>query len=161
MSSNVQQEIRQKHGFQSLSQEGVVALLRTAMLARRKFESLAQKEGITFQQYNVLRILRGAGEGLPTMQVAERMIEPEPGITRLLGRLERKNLIQREQSSQDARSYLCSITKKGEKIVAKLHEPVSRLDEEMLEVLTIDQQQAFIEFLDIIRDRISNSSKRT
>ncbi len=151
MASRVQQEIKQKRPFRSPGQEGVIALLRTASVVRRRFEQLMQSEGITFQQYNVLRILRGAGEALPTMGVAERMIEPEPGITRLLGRLESKGLISRERSPEDGRSYLCSITPGGEEILGRLDGPVDRLDEAILGHLTEGQQKGFIEMLDAIR----------
>ena len=156
MDSKVQQEIKQESPFKSLGQEGVIALLRTASLVRRRFEQIMLTEGITFQQYNVLRILRGSKDAIPTMKVAERMIEPEPGITRLLGRLERKSLIRRTRSSQDARSYLCSITKEGIAILDKLDGDVWAMDEEVIADLTLDQQKAFIEFLDTIRNRLSS-----
>jgi hypothetical protein len=57
----------------------------------RRLAGVVEPHGVTLQQYNVLRILRGAGEGgLPTLEIAQRMIEHAPGITRLLDRLERK-----------------------------------------------------------------------
>ena len=155
MPSNVQREIKQEYPFRSLGQEGVIALLRTASLVRRRFEQVMLKEGITFQQYNVLRILRGAADALPTMKVAERMIEPEPGITRLLGRLERKNLIRRVRSAEDGRSYLCSITQSGMEILSNLDQSVTDMDEGMIGDLTKEQQNAFVEYLDAIRNRLN------
>jgi len=90
------------------------------------------EHGITLQQFNVLRILRGAGETLPTMEVAARMIEPEPGITRLIGRLEKKQLIERGRCKQDSRRMLCAITPKGLDVLSRLDEPLVALEAQLL-----------------------------
>ena len=91
MPSALQREIRQRRPFQSAGHEAVLGLLRTADLVRRLGTALVEPYGITLQQFNVLRILRGAGgDGLPTLEVASRMIEQTPGVTRLLDRLEAK-----------------------------------------------------------------------
>src|SRR5258706_12493191 len=88
------EELKQTKPFPSKRQEAAVALLRTADVIRRLFGAVVEPKGITVQQYNVLRILRGAGEpGLPTLDIAERMIETTPGITRLIDRLETKKLV--------------------------------------------------------------------
>src|SRR6185503_4447948 len=109
--SAVQREIRQTRPFRSRSQEGVIALLRTVDLVRRRLTSVVDEHGITLQQYNVLRILRGAGaQGLPTLDIAERMIEHAPGVTRLLDRLEAKDLVRRERRRQDRRQVFCYAT---------------------------------------------------
>src|SRR5690554_4282274 len=109
-SSSLQQELNQARPFASLEQEALIGLFRTTFVVQRRADALMQEHGITSQQYNVLRILRGAGEPLPTMEVAARMIEPEPGITRMMHRLERKELIERTPCSEDARRVLCGIT---------------------------------------------------
>jgi len=73
----------------------------------------------------VLRILRGAGEnGLPTLEIAERMIEEAPGITRLIDRLEGKKLVKRERCKKDRRRVWCQITKDGLALLEKLDTPV-------------------------------------
>ncbi len=78
--------------------------MRTADLARRRITTVIEPHGLTPQQFNVLRILRGAGpDGLPTLEVANRMIEQAPGITRLLDRLEAKELIKRHRCPKDRR----------------------------------------------------------
>ena len=107
--ASVRQEIKQARAFASPGQEAVVALLRTASLVRRRFEALMQDHGITFQQFNVLRILRGASKPLPTMEISQRMIEQTPGTTRLLDRLEEKGLVERERCQEDRRQVLCAI----------------------------------------------------
>src|SRR5881275_3603411 len=103
-------ELKQTRPFVSPAQEATVALLRTADVVNRLVDLVIEREGITGQQYNVLRILRGAGEqGLPTLDIAERMIEETPGITRLIDRLEAKKLVTRERCNVDRRRVYCRI----------------------------------------------------
>src|SRR5215470_7514740 len=98
--------------------------MRTADLVRRHATALIEPQGITLQQYNVLRILRGAGaDGLPTLEVADRMIEQTPGVTRLLDRLEAKQLVRRQRCPKDRRQHLCWITPKGLALLRKLDAP--------------------------------------
>src|SRR5947207_1895300 len=81
-----------------------ISILRATAAVRRFGSRVFDQYGIPRQQFNVLRILRGAGpEGLPTLDIAERMIEETPGITRLLDRLELKKLVRRERPSGDRR----------------------------------------------------------
>ena len=99
--------------------------MRTADLIRRLVGSVVEPHDITVQQYNVLRILRGAGEqGLPTLEIAERMIEQTPGITRLVDRLEEKKLVDRKRCEEDRRRVWCRITATGLALLAKLDAPV-------------------------------------
>lgn len=153
---SVRHEIKQKRPFQSAGQEAVVALLRTAALVRRRFEELCDEHGLTFQQFNVLRILRGAesrGEGpLPTMEVAERMIEPEPGITRMMARLEKKQLVRRARDPEDSRRVLCHITKEGLDALQRLDNPVSRLDDAVLGPLAEKELKVLTGLLDRVRE---------
>jgi len=96
----------------------VTSLLRAADAAARSLEEFFRGHGLTGQQYNVLRILRGARSALPTMDVAERMIQKTPGLTGILDRLERKGLVHRERSETDRRVWLCSLTEAGEEVLA-------------------------------------------
>ena len=108
MVSRIQQEIKQSRPFHSKAQEASIGLMRTADLVRRAVSGIVEPYGITPQQYNVLRILRGAGErGLPTLEIAERMIESTPGITRLIDRLQAKKLVVRERCLTDRRQVQC------------------------------------------------------
>lgn len=125
--SRIQQELKQTRPFPSRSQEAAVALMRTADVFRRAVSTTVEPHGITVQQYNVLRILRGAGEtGLPTLEIAERMIEETPGITRLLDRLETKKLVRRERCTKDRRRVWCRITAGGLHLLSMLDGPVER-----------------------------------
>lgn len=114
------------------AKEATISLLRTASVVKRSFEALMHQHGITLQQFNVLRILRGAGETLPTMEVAARMIEPEPGITRLIGRLEKKQLVRRGKCKKDSRRMLCAITPAGLAVLSRLDEPLVALEAQLL-----------------------------
>ena len=98
--SALQREIRQKKPFRSPAQEAVLGLLRTADVVRRLVARSLEPYDVTPQQYNVLRILRGAGdEGLPTLTIGERMLEDSPGVTRLVDRLIAKGLVSRARST--------------------------------------------------------------
>ena len=130
-----------------------VALMRTSDLIRRAVGVVIDARGITLQQYNVLRILRGAGaEGLPTLEIAERMIEQTPGITRLLDRLEGKQLVRRERCPTDRRQVTCRISEEGLALLGTLDGPVAEAERVALSGLTPQQLQQLITLLDRTRN---------
>ncbi len=118
-------------------------LLRTADLQMRGLVQVLKREELSPTQYNVLRILRGAPEGLPCGEIGDRMITRDPDITRLLDRLEKRGLISRRRESRDRRTVLARITGTGMKILERLDQPVQerhrkqlgRLGRERLEIL--------------------------
>lgn len=150
--SQVQREIKQRRPFQSRAQEATVGLLRTADMVRREIGRLVEPHGITAQQFNVLRILRGAGDkGLPTLEIAARMVEETPGITRLLDRLERKKLVRRKRCTADRRQVLCWITPDGLELLRGLDRPVASGDVSTLALLGPADIDALIRALDAVR----------
>jgi MarR family transcriptional regulator, organic hydroperoxide resistance regulator len=152
VSSALQREIRQRRPFQSPGHEAVLGLLRTADLVRRQATALVEPHGITLQQFNVLRILRGAGdEGLPTLEVAVRMVEQTPGVTRLLDRLEAKELVRRQRCPHDRRQHLCWISAKGLALLEKLDVATERAHDEALRGLRQKDRVSLIRLLDAIR----------
>jgi DNA-binding MarR family transcriptional regulator len=152
VSSALQREIRQRRPFQSPGHEAVLGLLRTADLVRRQAAALVEPHGITVQQFNVLRILRGAGDdGLPTLEVAVRMVERTPGVTRLLDRLEAKELVRRQRCANDRRQHLCWISTKGLALLEKLDAVTARAHDEALKGLRQKDLAALIRLLDAIR----------
>lgn len=154
--SSLRHAIHQTRPFRSPGHEATVSLLYTADRVRRILGAAIERHGITLQQYNVLRILRGAGEeGLPTLEIAHRMIEQTPGITRLLDRLETKCLVRRERCRQDRRQVLCWITAPGLELLAELDEPVERVDEVVVARLQPSEQVTLIHMLDAIRAGLS------
>ena len=147
------QELRQNKPFASPAQELLVGLLRTADVVRRLVDEVVEASGITGQQYNVLRILRGAGkEGLPTLDIAERMIEQTPGITRLIDRLEAKGLVTRERCETDRRQVFCRIARPGLTLLARLDDPVNEAGTRVVRALTRTEVTQFIDLLDRTRE---------
>jgi len=150
--SALQREIRQTKPFSSKSQEGILGLLRTADVVRRFLGKVLEPFDVTPQQYNVLRILRGAGcEGLPTLSIGERMLEEAPGVTRLIDRLEAKGLVHRERSPQDRRQVLCWLTPTGKELVERIDGPMNAADDAALGMLAPEDQTQLIRLLDAIR----------
>lgn len=121
----------------------MIAILHTADRLRRSGEALLAPHDITLQQFNVLRILRGARpEGLCTLTIAQRMIEQTPGITRLIDRLEQKGLVRRVRSEEDRRQVWCRITPAGERLLERLDDPVEQFDRAAVRGLSpADQDQ--------------------
>src|SRR6478672_1287777 len=125
--SRIQSEIRQKRPFRTRRQEAAIALLRTADVVRRRMAQIVEAHGVTLQQYNVLRIVAGAGkDGIPTLDIAERMIERTPGITRLLDRLEARKLVRRERCPSDRRQVLCWLTAPGQELIREMSGPIDK-----------------------------------
>jgi DNA-binding MarR family transcriptional regulator len=149
---SLQEEIRQRKPFASPQQEAFLALLRTADRVRRRQSAIVEPKGITLQQYNVLRILRGAGpDGLPTLEIAERMIEEAPGITRLLDRLEKKKWIVRRRRKEDRRRVFCYLTPSGNALLSSLDAPVAAGAEAALALLSPDEVRTLIALLERVR----------
>jgi DNA-binding MarR family transcriptional regulator len=150
--SGLARDIKQSKPFDSLGDEAAIGLLHTADVIRRFFESYFDGIGLTGQQFNVLRILRGAGaDGLPTLEIASRMIEKTPGITRMIDRLERKGLVRRVRGSDDRRCVYCHITEEGLALIGGLDEPLREAHQEVLAMLSEEDQLKLIELLDSIR----------
>jgi DNA-binding MarR family transcriptional regulator len=105
-----------------------VALIRAADRLAQDAELLIKSHGLTATQYNVLRILRGAGpDGLPCKRIADRMISRDPDMTRLLDRMEKRSLITRERQTEDRRVIKTRIAPAGLEILKKLDAPVDEL----------------------------------
>ncbi len=150
--TTIRQEIRQSRPLAGTAQEAVLGVLRTGDLLRRHFAALLKPYGITPQQYNVLRILRGAGKGgIPTLDIAERMIEHQPGITRLLDRLEASGWARRERCVEDRRQVLCYITAAGLTLLGRLDEPVLAGNAEAMAALRPAEHRQLAALLDRLR----------
>jgi DNA-binding MarR family transcriptional regulator len=150
--SALSEEIKQTRPFQSPAHEAMVSILRTAAVVQRQIAQVVEATGVTIQQYNVLRILRGAGEaGLPTLAIRDRMIEEAAGITRLLDKLEVAGFVVRERSTPDRRQVLCQITPTGLRLLAELDAPIEALDEAMLAMLDDSEKATLLDLLGAVR----------
>src|SRR4051794_6704716 len=107
-------EIKKRKPFDQPEEEAFLNLFRTTTLLQVDFERLFKGCGLSEPQYNVLRILRGAGPaGLPSTEIADRMITRVPDITRLVDRLEASKLVERSRTPEDRRVVIVRITPKG------------------------------------------------
>lgn len=139
--------------FANTAQAAVIGLLVTADHVRRQLEQAIAASGeLTMQQFNVLRILRGAGaDGMPTLSVADRLLEPSPGTTRMMDRLERKGLIVRQRSEHDRRQVRCVISAAGSELLDRLDPIVDRLEQQVASGLAPDDIDRFLDLLERCR----------
>ena len=116
---------------------------------------MLKTEDLSATQYNVLRILRGAPDGLPCGEIANRMITRDPDITRLLDRLEKRGLISRCRESKDRRMVTARITTEGSKLLTRLDEPVREAHRKQLGHLGRERLRALTELLRAFRSRLA------
>jgi DNA-binding MarR family transcriptional regulator len=151
-SNALREELKQTRPFHSVAHEAVVSILRTAAVVQRQVAQVVETRGITIQQYNVLRILRGAGEGgLPTLAIRDRMIEEAAGITRLLDKLESSGFVRRERSTPDRRQVLCQITDSGLQLLETLDRPVDDVNVAALGMLSESEHETLVSLLGAVR----------
>lgn len=158
MSQRLNRVLRQSKPFASPEHEAVVAL---QVATARVVEPLARYlrgEGITLAQYNVLRILRGAGEaGLPSGEIAARMIDRDPDITRLVDRLVRDDLAVRDRHDGDRRVVLVRITPAGLDLLTRTDAAMADLPCDLLGGLGQDRLKTL---LDLLEDVIELASRQ-
>ena len=155
MPSSLRDEIRQTRPFQSPGQEAFLALGRTWSVLDHAFSEALKPFGITPTQYNVLRILRGAGEpGLCRAEVIDRMVSRVPDATRLLDRLEAMGLSLRSRDPQDRRYVRTRITAQGRDLLAALDDSVQMLHARHLDGLDDSELEGLIRTLARIRANV-------
>ena len=151
MSSQLQSEIKQTKPFAKLEHEAVLGLLRTAALIDHAIDEALRPFGVTGTQFNVLRILRGAGDtGLCGREIGDRMITRVPDVTRLLDRLEKSGFITRDRDRDDRRHVTARITTKGQDVLEKAGTAGSAI-EDRFRRLNQDELRALIAALDELR----------
>jgi DNA-binding MarR family transcriptional regulator len=151
-SGALQREIGQKRPFRTAAQEATISILRTADVVRRRLVEVVEPHGVTLQQYNVLRILRGKHpDPLPTLEIGERLIERMPGITRLLDRLEEKALVRRERCSGDRRLVHCWIMPAGLELLATMDGAMDRADDDAVAELDRGELATLTSLLERVR----------
>ncbi len=161
MTGRLAQELKQTKPFANLEVEAFLNLVRTADQLNRDAAALLKPFDLTMAQYNVLRILRGAGDdGLPCGEIGARMVTHDPDITRLLDRLEKRGLTTRARAKDDRRVVIVRITTAGTALLAR-----SDLDNAILGVhrrhfghLDKPQLKHLIDLLESVRERLSAKS---
>jgi DNA-binding MarR family transcriptional regulator len=130
-------------------------LLGTSDMLARGMVQFLKAEEISATQYNVLRILRGAPEGLPCGEIANRMITRDPDVTRLLDRLDKRGLISRCREATDRRTVLTRITPDGLELLARLDAPIQDAHRKQLGHLGPARLRALTELLQVARSRVA------
>lgn len=152
MQTDLQRELKQTRPFRSPVEEAFVGLQRTAAVLEHALESALKPSGITSTQYNVLRILRGAGDqGLCRTEVGERMVRRVPDVTRLLDRLEDAGYIARTRGDEDRRYVTTRITPAGLAALTDLDAIVERFLGQYAEVLDAARLHGLIDALAALR----------
>ena len=153
MSPSLLQDLRQSKPFSSLQQEAHLSVVRTASALTDRVEDLLKPYGISSTQYNVLRILRGAGdEGLCRNELRDRMLTRMPDMTRLLDRMEEAGLVTRARERDDRRMVLTRITPRGLELLGELDRPMTELHRGQLASLTDEQLRSLIDLLRVVRE---------
>lgn len=150
----IQAEVQQSKPFNSLEDEAAVALQRTADRLQWRLSEVLKTFGLSPTQYNALRILRGAGdEGRSCSEIAERMINHDPDITRLIDRLERRGLVARSREGRDRRVITTRITPAGLDLLATLDRPLDEFGRKMLGPLGEQRLRTLIQLLQAVREQ--------
>ncbi|QEH34507.1 HTH-type transcriptional regulator MhqR [Aquisphaera giovannonii] len=156
--SRLQRELRKRNPFESAEQEASLSIARTADRFGICFARLFREYGLTPSQYNVLRILRGEGNPLPILEVADRMLAAVPGITGLIDRLEGMGLVARDRSAEDRRVVFVAIRPKGLDLLRQLDEPVSALHGRLLGHMSPEELRQLIGLLEKARQPLDDSA---
>ncbi len=151
MTRHLRDQIRQSKPFESLSTEVYLEILKTSQTAGRWVVEALKPSSLTPAQFNVLRILRGSPDGLTCSQISERMINPDPDVTRLLDRLAAAGLVEKQRNDRDRRVVDVVITKTGLKATEQASNAVrSRLESEM-KTLSATQLNTLADLLELVR----------
>jgi DNA-binding MarR family transcriptional regulator len=162
MSGKLAKEIHKERPFDCLEQEVSLNILRTADFLVRGLEELLKRYGLSVVQFNVLRILRGAGErGMACKTIAEHMITRDPDVTRLLDRLAARGLLTRTRDTQDRRVVASRITDAGLAILKELDEPVIAFHRAQLAHVKKEQMQATVDLMEVIRKAGEDNGQKT
>lgn len=151
MPDRLRKELKKRNPFDSVEQEAALSLVRTADQLENRFGKLFREFGLTSSQYNVLRILRGEGAPLPSLEIASRLLCVAPAITGLINRLEQQGMVKRRRCEQDGRVVYVEITKAGLAVLGRLDEPLIALHQSAMSPLSKSEQKQLIELLEKCR----------
>jgi len=154
--SSLAMALKQKRPFVSLEQEVYLSILRTASELSYAVDQFFRPFDITPSQYNVLRILRGAGtDGLCRNEISERMVTATPDMTRLLDRMEKAGWVTRERAEEDRRQVSTHITKPGMELLARLETPIRDFVARLFAGAAVSDLKTVVKVNDQIRTRLS------
>jgi DNA-binding MarR family transcriptional regulator len=154
--SRLQKEIKKKRPFKTPEEEAILNLLRTNDQFGNRFGRLFREYGLTSSQYNVLRVLRGEGKPMPSLEIAERLIQVVPAITGLIDRLEKQGLVVRRRCTEDRRVVYVEITEKALAILKQTDEPLTELHKRLLGHMTRAELKTLSQLLEKARESLSD-----
>jgi DNA-binding MarR family transcriptional regulator len=147
-------EIKQIKAWSSREEEAFLNLLRTADALSRGEAAVLKTANLSPNQYNALRILRGAGaDGVTCSEIGGRLIERDPDVTRLIDKLEERGLMQRRRDARDRRVYRNAITPAGLELLASLDEPMGAVHRKQMGHLSQEKLATLISLLEEARSR--------
>ncbi|MDB4892161.1 MAG: transcriptional regulator, MarR family [Gemmatimonadetes bacterium] len=153
MDGKLQSQLKQSRPFRSSEEQLFLNLLRTARQFLDDFDRLLRGHELTQPQYNILRILRGAGAaGLPSGEIGERMVGRDPDVTRLLDRMEERELVSRRRSTTDRRVVTTQLTASGLRLVNDLDAPIAAMHVQQFGHLSEDEMADLNLLLERARD---------
>jgi DNA-binding MarR family transcriptional regulator len=154
--SSLATTLKQNRPFVSLEQEVYLSILRTASELSYAVDQFFRPFDITPSQYNVLRILRGAGtDGLCRNEISERMVTATPDMTRLLDRMEKSGWVTRKRAVEDRRQVSTHITKSGMELLARLERPTGDFVTPLFAGATTSDLKTVLKVNDQIRAKLS------
>jgi DNA-binding MarR family transcriptional regulator len=149
----LQQEIQQTRPFELVEEEAMLNIVRTAEVLQRAIADFLDGFGLSPAQFNVLRILRGAGPaGATCSQIGKRMLTHDPDITRLLDRMEARELIARARDGADRRAVITRITETGLALVGEIDQPLKKLFQTRLGTIGRDEFASLTAQLEQVRE---------
>lgn len=162
MPYKLQEETLRKYPFSSTAAEAGLSIQRTASLLDHLLVQKLAPYNLSYALYLVLRILREHGTyGLSSGQLAERLIAVDPDVTRLLDKLESRDLIARHRIKEDRRVILVKITEEGIKLIAPLDSVLQKMRLDLFNGVSSEEIQSCINTLGIVRDNIAQELERT
>ena len=149
-------ELKQNKSFESIEDEVFINIVRTAEVFNRKLAEFLKSFELTSSQFNVLRILRGAEpDGLICREIGERMIAFDPDVTKLLDRLEARDLILRERQQKDRRVITVRISKEGLKLLKEIDQPILYFVNNLLSHMSEKNLRMLSELAEEAREKIT------
>jgi len=153
MTPTLQEEIRQSKPFESLQQEVLLNIARTAAVLGRRLEQHFRQFGLTATQYNVLRIVAGAGPaGISQCDIAGRLVAETPDVPRLLKRTETAGLIRRTPSTEDRRVVRVHLAAAGSRLLQQIAAQVEAMTADFFPHLTKKELRTLNELLNASRE---------
>lgn len=157
---SLQEAIQQHQPFHNRQQEAYLSILRTGIELSHSTDRFLKKFGITQAQYNVLRILQGAGsDGLGRNEISQRMVAITPDMTRLLDRLEVAGLVSRTKHSVDKRQTSTTITGAGKALLRRVAGPLLQHHKTQLRAISSAEADALLAAMNAIRMQLLEISE--